>query len=73
MPSFVDATEAAPRPAPIAVNAAMSGAPNASSAHPAAIAASPVVIARGTRAAASEPPTTATLKGAKRRPSLVSA
>ncbi len=73
MPSFVDATEATPRPAPITRKATSSGPPSASTQLPAAIAASPVAIARGTRGAASEPAITATLKGAKTRPFSVSA
>jgi hypothetical protein len=57
----------------MARNAASIGPPSASTALPAAIAASPDVIARGTRRATSEPPITATLKGTKSKPSLVSA
>ena len=73
MPSFVDATEAAPSPAPISTKAAVIGAPVASRRLPAAIAASPPGIARGIRGEASEPAITARLNGAKSRPSALCA
>ena len=71
MPSFVEATEAAPSPAPMTTKAADIGPPAASSRLPAAIAARPPGIARGIRGEASEPAITARLNGAKSRPSAL--
>jgi hypothetical protein len=55
MPSFVDATEAAPSPAPMTTKAIVVAAPVASRTQPAAIAANPPGIARGIRGERSEP------------------
>jgi hypothetical protein len=73
IPSFVEATDAAPRPEPMVRNAASIGPPSARTALPAATSARPVAIARGTRGAASDPAMTATLKGAKTSPFSVPA